>query len=70
MKRGTDYLVAGDKVGATKLAKAEKLGVQVIDEAALDALIAGGGEASATAVDEPEAGGPGETLSLFDEELG
>jgi DNA ligase (NAD+) len=34
----TDYLLAGDKAGS-KLSKAEKLGVQVIDEAAMLALL-------------------------------
>lgn len=28
----TDYLIAGDKMGPAKLAKAEKLGIQIIDE--------------------------------------
>lgn len=36
---GTDYLVAGGKVGASKLAKAEKLGVSIIDENALLQII-------------------------------
>jgi DNA ligase (NAD+) len=35
----TDYLVAGDDAGS-KLAKAEKLGVTVLDEAALERLLA------------------------------
>ncbi len=34
----TDYLLAGDKAGS-KLARAESLGVQVVDEAWLDELI-------------------------------
>ncbi len=34
----TDYLLAGDKAGS-KLAKAEKLGVQVIDESMMLALL-------------------------------
>lgn len=33
--KGTTYLVAGGKVGASKLAKAEKYGTKVIDEATL-----------------------------------
>lgn len=37
--KDTTYLVAGASVGASKLAKAAKLGVQVIDEAALLAMI-------------------------------
>ena len=35
----TDYLVAGEKVGASKLAKAEKLGTTVLSEADYLALI-------------------------------
>lgn len=42
VKAGTTYLVAGDKVGASKLEAAKKRGTQVIDEAQLYALIAGG----------------------------
>jgi DNA ligase (NAD+) len=38
----TDYLLAGEKAGS-KLAKAEKLGVPVVDEAAL-ARLAGEGQ--------------------------
>lgn len=41
VKQGTTYLVAGDKVGATKLTAAKKSGAQVIDEASLDAMLAG-----------------------------
>jgi DNA ligase (NAD+) len=37
----TDYLLCGEKAGS-KLAKAQQLGVPVIDEAALQALIGGG----------------------------
>jgi DNA ligase (NAD+) len=42
VKKGTTYLVAGADVGATKLKDAEKKGTQVIDEAALDRMLAGG----------------------------
>lgn len=35
----TDYLVAGEKTGKTKLAAAEKNDVEVLDEAALEALL-------------------------------
>lgn len=35
----TDYLVAGEKMGPSKLEKAQKLGVKIIDEAAFIALI-------------------------------
>jgi DNA ligase (NAD+) len=38
----TDYLVAGEKAG-TKLAKAEKLGVPVLDEEAFRKLLEGDG---------------------------
>ncbi len=41
MKKGTDYLVAGADVGATKLKDAQKKGVRVIDEAALEKLLRG-----------------------------
>ena len=38
VSRKTDYLVAGDSPG-TKLTKAERLGVEVIDEAGLRSLV-------------------------------
>ena len=41
VKKGTDYLVAGADVGATKLKDAQKKGVRVIDEAALEKLLRG-----------------------------
>jgi DNA ligase (NAD+) len=37
----TDFLVAGEKTGKTKLSAAEKHGVEVIDEAGLEALLGG-----------------------------
>ncbi len=37
--KDTDYLVAGEKVGANKLAKAKKFHVTIIDEAAFRAMI-------------------------------
>ena len=43
VSKKTDYVVAGDSAG-TKLAKAEKLGVTVVDESGLLALFAGDGE--------------------------
>ena len=41
VSRKTDVLVAGDAAGASKLQKAERLGVEVVDEARLLALLAG-----------------------------
>jgi len=41
VKKGTTYLVAGEKVGKAKLDAARKFGAQVIDEAGLAALIRG-----------------------------
>ncbi len=40
VSKSTHYLVAGEKTGKSKLAAAEKHGVEVLDEAALKALIA------------------------------
>ncbi len=39
VRKGTSYLVAGEKVGKSKLDAARKHGTQVIDEIALDAMI-------------------------------
>jgi DNA ligase (NAD+) len=41
VKKGTNYLVAGDKVGKSKLDAAKKYGAAVIDEAQLEKMIAG-----------------------------
>jgi DNA ligase (NAD+) len=41
VKKGTTYLVAGDKVGKSKLDAAKKHGALVIDEAGLEKLIRG-----------------------------
>jgi DNA ligase (NAD+) len=40
IKKGTSYLVAGEKVGKSKLDGARKHGAEVIDEAALERLLA------------------------------
>lgn len=37
--KGTTYLVAGGKIGASKIAKAEKYGTQIIDESQLQQLL-------------------------------
>ena len=39
ISKKTDYLVAGDKIGPSKLAKAEKLNIKIISEAEFEALI-------------------------------
>lgn len=41
VKKGTTYLVAGEKTGKTKLDQARKHGVKVISEAEMDRLLAG-----------------------------
>ncbi|HWZ89762.1 MAG TPA: NAD-dependent DNA ligase LigA, partial [Polyangiaceae bacterium] len=41
VKKGTTYLVVGEKVGKAKTDSARKFGARVIDEAALERLIAG-----------------------------
>jgi NAD-dependent DNA ligase len=41
VKKGTTYLVAGDKVGQSKRDSAAKFGVEVIDEPRLRELLAG-----------------------------
>jgi DNA ligase (NAD+) len=41
VKKGTNYLIVGADVGATKLKDAEKKGIRVIDEAAFDRLLKG-----------------------------
>ncbi|HXK17942.1 MAG TPA: NAD-dependent DNA ligase LigA, partial [Polyangiaceae bacterium] len=48
VKKGTTYLVAGEKVGKAKLDAARKFGAQIIDEAGLAALIRGASPAEET----------------------
>jgi hypothetical protein len=52
----TDYLIAGEKAGS-KLTKAQSLGVPVLDEAQLQALLGGASAPAPAAPDEPA--GPG-----------
>jgi DNA ligase (NAD+) len=47
VKKGTTYLVAGEKTGKAKLDGARKFGAQVIDETGLSALIRGEAPAAA-----------------------
>jgi DNA ligase (NAD+) len=71
VKKGTTYLVAGDKVGATKIAKAKALGVEVVDEAGLLALIGGAAIAAGAPPSVPQKAAPrGETLALFPDDEG
>ncbi len=42
VKKGTTYLVAGEKTGKTKLDQAKKFGTRVVTEAELGVLLAGG----------------------------
>jgi DNA ligase (NAD+) len=53
VSKKTDYLVAGADPGGTKLTKAQELGIPLLDEAGLLALVGGAGAASAPAA-EPE----------------
>ncbi len=41
VKKGTTYLVTGEKVGKAKIESAKKVGAKVIDEATLETMIAG-----------------------------
>ena len=58
VSKKTDYVVAGDSAG-TKLAKAEKLGVAVVDEAGLLALLDGDAASAVVAGDRDLPSGPG-----------
>jgi len=40
VSRQTSYLIVGDAPGASKLTKAQQLGVPIIDEAALRRMVA------------------------------
>lgn len=54
VKKGTTYLVAGDKTGKTKLDQAKKFGTKVVTEVEMDALVADGPPAG----DAPETAAP------------
>lgn len=41
LKKGTTYLVAGERVGATKIERARNHGIRILDEAAFSALLGG-----------------------------
>lgn len=41
VKKGTDFLLAGEKVGSAKLSAARKNGTQIIDEATLERMLRG-----------------------------
>jgi DNA ligase (NAD+) len=66
VSRKTDFLVAGEAAGS-KLAKAQELGVPVLDEAGFRALLAGGtsevegDEAGPAAPDDTGPAAPGES---------
>jgi DNA ligase (NAD+) len=69
VSRATDYLVAGTDPGS-KLDRASELGVPIIDQAALEALAAGGGAEQAATGDEPggrNATGAAAQMSMLDE---
>jgi DNA ligase (NAD+) len=46
VKKGTTYLVVGEKVGKAKLDLAKKNGTQIIDEPALEKMLAGDDDGS------------------------
>jgi DNA ligase (NAD+) len=54
VKKGTTYLVAGEKVGKSKLDAARKHGTEVLTEAELDAMLQGAGGPSREADDRSE----------------
>jgi DNA ligase (NAD+) len=58
VKQGTTYLVAGEKVGKSKLDAAKKHGTKVLSETELDALLAGTALAEGAATGEDAGGAP------------
>ena len=62
MSSRTDYVVAGASPGS-KLAKAQKAGVEIVDEQALLAMLGEGGEVAAGPGGEVAAGAPGEAAA-------
>ena len=49
----TSYLLAGDKIGPSKLQKANKLGVKIISEQEFIAMIGGNGSNNETTTEQP-----------------
>jgi DNA ligase (NAD+) len=64
VSKRTDLLVAGESAGASKLEKAERLGVRVVDEAALLALLRGEAAAEPSSVGADESAPPTSAATL------
>ena len=60
----TSFILAGDNMGPSKLQKAEKLGIPLVDEDTFLEMIGGGDVVNETAVEKPKIEGDGQ-LSLF-----
>lgn len=73
----TDFLLAGDRIGPSKLAKAKKLGIAIIDEAEFERMISGPDTAASAAPGDLDRGaekiatpGNGVEENLTDDEKG
>ena len=60
----TSFILAGDNMGPSKLQKAEKLGIPLVDEDTFLEMIGGGDVVNETVVEKPKIEGDGQ-LSLF-----